>query len=113
MWVQIAAAFLQLLIDAGGDVNLSIHRCPRGNLSVNCDGEKRLSRPVFGALDCTACLALLLAQPALDLTVTNDEGYGVEAAALARHKPVSATMVQHEVSGGQRLSRKYVGPCAV
>ena len=50
VWAQIAAAFLQLLIDAGGDVNLSLHRYPRVNiLSVDCDGGKPLSRPVFGA----------------------------------------------------------------
>ena len=81
------AAMLQLLIDAGGDVNRESDEVP----------------PLFGAIDgyyndSEANVRVLLAQPSLDLSIKY-EGKTPEQYACDMRRPVLANMIAQEVSG--------------
>ena len=78
------AGILQLLIDAGGDVNRSSGGWP----------------PLFPAVayDSEDTARVLLAQPSLDFTIKYDNK-PPEQFARARGKPAAADMIAHEVSG--------------
>ena len=89
-----STATLQLLIDAGGDVNR------------DCDGQPPLFWAVQG-INKKAKVGVLLAQPSLDLTVKcNDKT--PEQCAHDIGKPVLADMIAQEVSG-RGLSRLSLG----
>ena len=80
------AGILQLLIDAGGDVNRAV-----GVSSVeDC--------PLFQAVHsgCEGKMRVLLAQPSLDLNI-NDEGITPEQAGRTGGRPALADMIAREV----------------
>ena len=77
-------AILQLLIDAGGDVNLESWNVPPLFAAVDGGGEDKVR--------------VLLAQPSLDLTIQYN-GKAPEQFARHKGKPALADMVAHEVSG--------------
>ena len=85
-------AILQLLIDAGGDLNVA------HGLSI--------APPLFAASlahgDVAAKVGVLLAQPGLELVANEVMGQSPEAFASARDKPDVAAMIRAEVSGGRK-----------
>ena len=78
------ATILQLLIDAGGDVNRSSSGRPPLFTAVNCNSQDKVR--------------MLLAQPSLDFTVTY-EGQTPEQYARAYGTPALTALITHEVSG--------------
>ena len=76
---------LQLLIDAGGDVN-----------EVDSDGRPLLFAAVVSGLDVEKRVGVLLAQPTLDLSVTKD-GNTADQYARRNGKPSVADLVRNEV----------------
>ena len=80
------AAILQLLIDAGGDVNRLSGSRPPLFWAVWCGNRKDKVR-------------VLLAQPSLDLTINLYAGKTLEQHARARGKPALADTIAQEVSG--------------
>ena len=86
--VNSSAAILQLLIDAGGDVNRE---------SV---GQPPLFAAMLGFSEDK--VRMLLAQPSTDFTITNDDSETPEQWARDQGKPALADTIAQEVSGNCR-----------
>ena len=84
------AAILQLLIDAGGDVN-------QNNQSLACSGRGPLLEHAID-VEKVANVKVLLAHPSLDLTRKLD-GKTPDQFALEDGKPALADVIAREVSG--------------
>ena len=80
-----SADILQLLIDAGGDVNMA------------SNGRAPLVNAVRGNHNRTAVMTVLLAEPSLDLTITDTDGKTAEEMASTLKKPAIVAMIRAEV----------------
>ena len=80
-----SADILQLLIDAGGDVNMA------------SNGRAPLVNAVRGNHNRTAVMTVLLAEPSLDLTITDTDRKTAEEMASTLKKPAIVAMIRVEV----------------